>query len=134
MVACLIEKCSADPTIEDIEGQAAIHYAVDFDHELLVQWFIDKFGIGQCIEGMTGQQNPEQGEKIVAESNILCRSAIKGSWKACCVISYYLFKEPNGNQTYSEYFIAAKTIAEMCGHLDHYNQVLLHVRKAGPGT
>ena len=53
MLSTLLEKCSADPTIEDIEGLAAIHYALDFDRELLVDWFIEKYGIKHCIEGMT---------------------------------------------------------------------------------
>lgn len=36
MIKSLIEDYNADPRIQDIEGQTPLHYAVDFDRELIV--------------------------------------------------------------------------------------------------
>ena len=60
ILSSLIEGCSGDPKIEDIEGQTPIHFAVDFNREHLVQWFLEKYGVLHCIEGMiAAKENPE---------------------------------------------------------------------------
>ena len=63
----------------------------------------------------------------MAESNILCRSIIKGSWKVALVISYYLLQEAE-EEAREEYFKLAEPLAEMCGYAEHYNAVLTLAR------
>ena len=63
----------------------------------------------------------------MAESNILCRSVIKGSWKAALLISFYLLREAE-EEAREEYFKVAGTLAEMCGYAEHYNAVLTLAR------
>ena len=63
----------------------------------------------------------------MAESNVLFRSVIKGSWKVALVVSHYLLQEAE-DDVREEYFKVAGTLAEMCGYAEHYNAVLTLAR------
>jgi ankyrin repeat protein len=40
----LIEDCECDPSSEDIEGLTPLHYAIDFDHDQIVDYFLSRYG------------------------------------------------------------------------------------------
>ena len=64
---------------------------------------------------------------MVAETNVLCRSVIKGSWKVALLVSYHLLQQAE-EEAHEEYFKVAATLAEMCGYAEHYNAVLTLAR------
>ena len=62
MIKSLIEDYNANPRIQDIEGQTPLHYAVDFDREQIVQWFLEKYDLQECVEKGLMQKGESQQE------------------------------------------------------------------------
>lgn len=51
----LLENCECQPSSEDIEGLTPLHYAIDFDHYEIVDYFLSKYGALKCKDGMCEQ-------------------------------------------------------------------------------
>ena len=53
LLAQVLDECRAISTLEDIEGQSALHYAIDANNDDIVIWFINRFGFSLCLDGLT---------------------------------------------------------------------------------
>jgi len=67
IVSQLIEKHQADVSMEDIEGQTPLHYAVDSERIELIILFVQRFGIEKCLNGCVATVE-ESSESILTRA------------------------------------------------------------------
>lgn len=71
----------ADVSIEDIEGQTPLHYAIDYDRLPIVLFFIKTFGFEKCLSGL--------GPFVECQETIIDRSLRAGSWSCLVALCHY---------------------------------------------
>ena len=106
LIESLITECGADPSVEDIEGQNCLHYAVDFENRAVISYFLEKhrdfidgdsksFGANsqkaKLLEAGFGDDDDQLKEietdaNKFPQSNIMFRSIIKGRWLSLFLI------------------------------------------------
>ena len=106
LIESLITECGADPSVEDIEGQNCLHYAVNFENIAVISYFLNKhsdfidgdsnsFGAdsqkAKMLEAGFGDDDDQLKEiettaNNFPESNIMFRSIIKGRWLSLFLI------------------------------------------------
>ena len=72
-----------------------MHYAVDFDHAEIVEYFLSKYGALKCKDGICeqafyvneeGQQVTPKDIQYVKIKDIVLRSIAKGSWRCLSLL------------------------------------------------
>lgn len=79
IVQRLINDFKADLTMEDLNGQTALEYAINFDHHNLVELLVKNKNVGQIIQGFSVDTEESR-------ENIFCRAVRLDSYKSFAVL------------------------------------------------